>query len=157
MNSNFERMLQLVDEVFAVKNDPDQLEVDQEVLEHLADIHPATVSEFDDGNGPVAWVLLLPTTMELMQRFIAKEISEKQLYELTPLNSTYETVYLCSAVVLEEFRRQGITRRLTLHALEEMRKTHPIKALFVLAFSKEGEICAEKLAEYCRLPLFKRQ
>ncbi|MFE3871064.1 hypothetical protein ACFX5F_07495 [Flavobacterium sp. ZS1P70] len=47
-------MLQLADEVFAVKNDPEQLDVNQEVLERLMRIHPATVSEYDDGNDPVA-------------------------------------------------------------------------------------------------------
>lgn len=154
--SNLERMLQLVDEVFAVKNDPDQLDVDQEVLEHLAELHPSTVSEYDDGNGPVAWVLLIPTTTALMQQFLAKEISEQQLYALTPLHKQYDAVYLCSAVVLEEYRRQGITRRLTLDALQQLKADHPIKALFVWAFSKEGEICAEKLAAHSGLPLFKR-
>jgi hypothetical protein len=33
--SNFERMLQLADEVFATKNDPNQLDVNEEVMEHL--------------------------------------------------------------------------------------------------------------------------
>lgn len=57
--SNFERMIQLAEEVFAVKNDPDQLDVNQDVLERLQKIHPSTVSEQDDGNGPVAWVLMI--------------------------------------------------------------------------------------------------
>jgi hypothetical protein len=64
--SNFERMIQLAEEVFAVKNDPNQLDVNPEVLERLQRIHPATVTEYDDGNGPVAWVLVFPTTLELM-------------------------------------------------------------------------------------------
>ncbi len=43
--SNFERMLQLADDVFAVKNDPDQLDVNPDVLDQLRRIHPATVSD----------------------------------------------------------------------------------------------------------------
>ena len=71
--SNFERMIQLADDVFAVKNDPDQIDVNEEILEHFYKLHPATVSEFDDGNGPVAWLLLLPTTKILMNQFLEKK------------------------------------------------------------------------------------
>jgi GNAT superfamily N-acetyltransferase len=154
--SNFERMLQLADEVFAVKNDPDQLDVNQEVLERLMQIHPATVSEYDDGNGPVAWILLIPTTLDLMNQFLDNKISEKQLFDQTPLDTKYEALYLCSALVLEEYRRKGIAKQLTLQAIENIRKDHPLKALFVWTFSKEGDLGAEALSRYTSLPLYKR-
>jgi len=154
--SNLERMIQLADEVFATKHDPDQLNVDQDVLERLLKIHPATVSEYDDGNGPVAWILLIPTTIDLMNRFIANEISEKELFDLTPADSTYQALYLCSALVLEEYRRKGIAKQLTLQAIENIRKDHPLKSLFVWAFSKEGDLGSETLAALTSLPLLKR-
>lgn len=154
--NNFERMLQLAGEVFETKNDPDQLDVDEKIIEHLQKIHPANVAEYDDGNGPVAWVLLIPTTLDLMNKFLVNEISEKELYELTPLNSTYEAIYLCSAMVLDEYRRQGIAERLTLDAVNSIRKDHPIKALFVWAFTKEGDAASEKLAHLVSLPLYKK-
>jgi ribosomal protein S18 acetylase RimI-like enzyme len=154
--SNFERMLQLADEVFAVKNDPDQLDVNEEVLDRLRRIHPATVSEYDDGNGPVAWILLFPTTLGLTQQFLDATISEKELFEKTPLDIKYDALYLCSALVLEEYRRKGIANRLTLAAIESIRKEHTLKALFVWTFSKEGDLGAEALARYTSLPLYKR-
>ncbi|MBP9926315.1 MAG: GNAT family N-acetyltransferase [Cyclobacteriaceae bacterium] len=154
--SNFERMIQLADEVFATKSDPNQLDINEEVLDHLRKIHPATVSEYDDGHGPVAWILLIPTTVELMNQFIKGIISEKELYELTPLRTKYEAVYLCSAMVLEEYRRKGIAKQLTLAALESIRKDHPIKSLCVWTFSKEGLLGAEALARLTSLPLQSR-
>jgi GNAT superfamily N-acetyltransferase len=154
--SNFERMLQLADEVFAVKNDPDQLDVNQDVLERLRKIHLATVSEYDDGNGPVAWILLFPTTLDLMQQFLEATISEKELFDRTPLDIKNEALYLCSALVLEEYRRKGIAKRLTLQAIENIRKDHPLKALFVWTFSREGQLGAEAIASYTSLPLHKR-
>ncbi len=75
--SNFERMLQLADEVFATRQDASQLDINEEVLGHLREIHPATVSEFDDGHGPVAWLLLIPTTNNLMSQFLEGKISER--------------------------------------------------------------------------------
>src|ERR1700752_2467308 len=105
--TNFQRMIQLAEEVFASRSDPNQLDVDDEILEQLIQLHPSTVSEFDDGNGPVAWVLVIPTTIDLMKRFVDCRITEKELLDLTPQNSDYDALYLCSAMVLEEYRGQG--------------------------------------------------
>lgn len=85
MPSNLERMIRLAEEFFATKNDPAQISVTEEVMKRLREIHPASLSEHDDGNGPVAWVLLIPTTSELMNRFIAKQITENELLEQTPV------------------------------------------------------------------------
>jgi GNAT superfamily N-acetyltransferase len=154
--SNLERLIQLADNVFAAKCDPDQLDVDWQVLEKLRKIHPATVSDFDEGMGPVAWVLLIPTTQELMKRFLDKNISEKQLYEMTQIGASYDAIYLCSALVLEEFRRKGIAKQLALKAIEEIRKDHPIKAIFVWSFTNKGDMGAESIAKHTSLPLYKR-
>ena len=155
-SNNFERMIRLADEVFAVKNDPDQLDVNQEVIERLQRLHPSTVSEYADANGPVAWVLLIPTTTDLMNQFLENRISEKQLFDLTPANITYEALYLCSAMVLEEYRRRGIAKQLIMAAIENIRKDHTITALFVWPFSKEGDLAAETLSRLTLLPLYKR-
>jgi GNAT superfamily N-acetyltransferase len=154
--SNFERLIQLADEVFSVKSDPSQLDVNQEVLDRLHLLHPATVSAEDFGNGPVAWVLLIPTTIDLMNRFLSGEISEKELFYLTPVNNQYEAIYLCSALVLEEYRRKGITRKLALKAIEKIRQKHPLKSAFVWAFSSEGDLAAESIVRIAGLQLFKR-
>lgn len=154
--SNFERLIQLSDEVFSSRTDPDQLNVNETVMEHLQLIHPFTISEYDDGNGPVCWILCIPTTLDLMNQFINKKISERELYELTPLNAKYEAIYMCSALLLEEFRGKGIAQCLAIKAIEGIQLGHSIKALFLWAFSKEGEKLAEKIAGLTGLPLHKR-
>ena len=93
--SNFERMIQLADNVFSTRTDANQLSVDEEVMNRLHEIHPASLSEFDDGNGPAAWVLVFPTTDVLMKEFLDKKITEKELFYLTPLNVVYDAIYLC--------------------------------------------------------------
>jgi predicted GNAT family acetyltransferase len=154
--SNFERMIQLSDEVFSSRTDPDQLNVNENVMEHLQRIHIDTISEFDDGNGPVCWILCIPTTLDLMTQFIHKDISERELYELTPLNTQYEAIYLCSALLLEEFRGKGIAQGLALKAIENIKIDHSIKALFTWSFTQEGEKLADKIAGLLNLPLYKR-
>jgi len=155
--SNFERMLRLASDVFDVKNDPSQLDVNEKVMKRLLRLHPATLSEYDDGHGPVAWILLIPTSLDLMNRFVNKKISEQELLDLTKPDSTYEAIYLCSAMVLEEYRRQGMAKDLTLKAIESIRKKHPIKTLFVWPFTPEGDAGAKAIAKLAGLPLKKRK
>jgi GNAT superfamily N-acetyltransferase len=153
--SNYERMIQLADDVFSTKTDADQLSVDEEVMTRLHEIHPASLSEYDDGNGPAAWILVFPTTTALMQDFLERKITEKALFDLTPLGVSYDAIYLCSALVLEEYRNKGIAKRLTLEAIDQIRKDHPIKNLFVWAFTKEGGIVSTKISLEVGLPILK--
>ena len=154
--TNYQRLIKLAEEVFDFRNDPDQLNVDQEIVARLKEIHPATMSEFSDENGPVAWLLVIPTTTDLMNRFVSKEISEKELFELTPLDAKYETIYLCSGLVLEVYQRKGIIKDLAIKAIEDIRKDHPVQCLFNWAFTEGGDRAAEALARLTGLPLYKR-
>jgi hypothetical protein len=91
-----------------------------------------------------------------MDAFLSKSISEKELFDQTPVGGSYDALYLCSAIVLPEFRRKGIAKELTLEAVEDIRNDHPLTALFVWSFSKEGDLGAEELSRITGLPLFKR-
>lgn len=156
MSNNYKRLVRLADEVFAVKNDPQQLDVTEKVIKRLYNIHPATVSEYVDGDGPVAWLLVIPTTSELMSMFISGEISEKKLFELTPTTAIYTALYLCSALVLEEYRRKGIIKQMALDAIQRIRKDYPINALFTWPFTPEGNHTSENIARLTGLTLYKR-
>lgn len=155
--TNYQRLIKLAEDTFAMNNDPSQLNVDEEVRDRLIRIHPATLSEFRDENGPVAWLLVIPTTLDLMNRFLSKDISEKQLFEMTKHGANYEALYLCSALVLDEYRRKGIIKRLALKAIEEIRRDHPIQCLFAWTFSKEGDLASEALSLLTGLVLLKRE
>ena len=88
-----------------------------------------------------------------MEDFLAERITEQELYARTPVDAPYEAVYLCSALVLAEYRLRGITRRLVLAALAHMRKDHPVSTLFVWPFSREGRLAAGAIAKAAALPL----
>ena len=57
-------MIQLSDEIFSSRTDPDQLNVNENVMDHLQLIHPDTIAEHDDGNGTICWILCIPTTLD---------------------------------------------------------------------------------------------
>lgn len=155
--TNFDRMIQLASEVFDAHNDPKQLDVDESVIEQLQQLHPSCVSEFIEGDGPVIWLILIPTTEKLMNEFIEKKISERELLNQTPLHIKYDALYLCSVMVLEEFRRKGLAKKIALEAIKKIRFDHPIKKIFTWNFSKEGSLLAESISREESLPLFNRE
>jgi len=149
-------MMRLAEEFFDMKNDPDQIAVDEAVIARLGAIHPRTLSEERDENGPVAWILVIPTTTAVMEAFVRGGINERELLERTPPGAKYEALYLCSALVLPERRGKGLARSLTLDAVGAVRRDHPIRALFYWGFSGGGDALAASVARACGLPLYRR-
>jgi hypothetical protein len=156
MLPNYEKMLRLADDVFSVRSDPSQLNVTAGVIERLKLLHPATLSDFSTPDGPVVWILLIPTTGELMRRFLGREIDEPALLDLTPVPGIYDALYLCSALVLPEYRRKGLALKVAAGAVEAVRRDHPIATLFYWGFSDEGRALAEALSKETGLPLLAR-
>ncbi len=154
--SNYERMLQLASDTFAVQNDPQQLNINESVIEQLQCLHPSTLSEYSTPQGPASWVLLIPTTREIMDAFLGGTISEKELLDKTPPGTPCRALYLCSAMTLPEFRNQGLTKKIALRAIEQVRKTFPIEVLFVWNFSPEGAWLARSLSKATGLPLLEK-
>ena len=153
---NLERMIQLAEEFFAAHKDPSQISVDGRVMRRLRHIHPSTITEKRTRNGPIAWMLVIPTTQEIMNQFTSKKITERDLYKNTPLHVPYQSIYLCSALVLPEYRGKGLAKRMMIQAIKSIRKDHPIQSLFYWGFSAEGTKLAASVARAFSLPLYKR-
>lgn len=154
--SYYERLIQLAEASFDPANNPDVLDVDETALRKLMALHPAAVAESATPDGPVAWVLLLPTTTALRDAFLAGEIGENELLDRTFPGSTFETVYLCSALVLDEFRHRGLAKNLAIGGIENIKSEHPIGSLFVWPFSEGGLAAAQSIARSLELPLLVR-
>ncbi len=150
---NFQRMFQIIDDVFATREDPDQLQVDEEVIKKLTEIHPACLSELADENGPVIWALMIPTTENVMNDFLAGKISERELLDETHSGEKFTCLYLCSVTTLPEYRQKGETKKICLEAIEKICSNFPIATLYVWAFTPEGESLAKKLASNSGLAL----
>jgi hypothetical protein len=149
-------MIQLAEEFFGTRNDPTQISVDRKVIVRLQKIHPGTLTEKKTKNGPIAWILIIPTTNNLMKLFVKRKINEQELLDKTPLRATYDSLYLCSALVLPEYRCKGLAKSLLIKAIKSIQKQHPIKYLFYWAFSIEGKNLAESVAKEIGMPLYKR-
>src|SRR3972149_5058917 len=99
-DENLDRMIKLAVEFFETKNDPEQISINRKTIKRLKRIHPASMMEKRNKKGPVAWMLVIPTTRDLMKKFISKKINEQELLMKTPVRTKYNALYLCSALVL---------------------------------------------------------
>jgi hypothetical protein len=156
-SENLKRMMQLVEDSFAMKSDPDQLAINARTMKKLMNLHPRTLNEKRNPKGPIAWVLVIPTTKAIMKDFLAGTITEKDLLRLTPYDIKYDALYLCSALVLPEFRRKGLASTLLIRSIRSIQKNHPIRELFCWIFSPEGKKLASTVAKEVDLPLHKRK
>ena len=152
---NFEKMRQLAEEFFGTKNDPEQISVDEETMSLLKKIHPETLSEERNDDGPIAWILVVPTTRKVMEDFISGRISEKDLLTKTP-GAVFDSLYLCSALVLPEERGKGVATTLACRTIRAILRDHPIQFLFFWKFSDAGEGLAAAIAREFHLPLLRR-
>jgi hypothetical protein len=150
---NYQRMLTLIDEVFATRTDPDQIQVTQQQIKILEKIHPNCLSEVSDENGPLIWLLVIPTTAELMNHFLKNQLTERELLERTPIAVHHNAIYLCSVTTLPEASGKGKTFQLCMQTIHEIMQTHPIQYLFVWPFTKAGEALAKKIAHASHLKL----
>ena len=155
-HENLNRMKQLAEDFFGTKNDPEQISINRRVMTKLHRIHPSTMTEKRTAKGPIAWILVIPATQTLMKQFIKKQINERELLAKTSCKMNYDAVYLCSALVLPEYRRRGLAKSISIKAIKSIQKQYPIKALFCWSFSAEGKKLAVSIAKELSLPLYKR-
>jgi hypothetical protein len=151
---NYQRMMDIIDEVFATGKDKNQIQVTKKDMQKLTKIHPNCLSEIANENGPIIWVLMIPTTQKIMEDFFGKKISEKQILENTIPGENYSCIYLCSASTLPEFAGKGLTKKLCFEVIEKMRKSYSIENLFVWPFTVAGKKLAERIAIETGLNLF---
>jgi hypothetical protein len=146
-------MYELIDDVFDTQNDSTQLRFSENDIEKLISLSPHTLQEAANEDGPYAWISVFPTSQDLMNQFLSEQINERQLFDLTNKEDNNEVVYLCSAIVLPEFRNQGLALKLTIQAIEALQLSYPIRVALVWPFSDNGFRLAEKAAEACGLSL----
>ena len=156
MQPSLKRLLELVDDVFETRNDPTQIAFSEADMEKMESLHSGCLQEAANADGPISWVAVIPTSLELMNLFVQGALTERQLFEATEETTPKQAVYLCSAIVLPEFRRSGIAFDLSVNSIRSIQEDQKIEAAFVWPFTDEGEALAQKVASSCGLPLFVR-
>lgn len=130
---------------FGTKTDPDQMQVTQESREKITKLMPNwLVYRVGQVGELMAFANVVPTTREVAERFLSGEITEREILELTKSQERYTALYLCSAVTLPEYRRQGLALELSKELIANALLTDDA-LLFAWIFSNEGDRLVRKL------------
>lgn len=152
--TNYQRLIALAEKTFNLKNDSSQLHIGYNEIKTLRSIHVHTVNEYTINNEPVAWLTIIPSNEELMRLFLDDKLNEKELYNYSIKLSDFNTLYLCSALVLEEYQKKGIISNMAVAAIQSLKTSYSIKALFAWPFTEAGKKAALSIANKVSLPLF---
>ena len=139
-----DKMLDIGEQFFGTANDPDQMPATRESFYKLQRLHPKTVIYRLEKGEPISWVVVLPTSAELMEKFLRGEINERELLDLTEPQDKYEALYLCAAFTVSEYRRRGYVIEMFKEAINAIPHVQDVK-LFAWLFSQEGRRLTEKL------------
>jgi len=148
-----EKMLDTAEKFFGSENDPEQMPITKESFDKLQKLHPQTLIYKTENGQPVSWIVTLPTSNNLAEQFLAGEINEKQLLELSQPQAVYEALYLCVAFTLPEYRRRGYITEMFQEALRTIPHEPNVK-LFAWAFSPEGGQLIAKLSQMLGQEIF---
>ncbi len=130
-------MNKIAEEIFDTAVNPEQIPINDESRKKLDALTPYWLTYKLEGGEPISWVIVIPTTKDLMTKFLAKEITEKELMNLTRQGSIFDALYLCSAITVPEHRGQGLAISLLKEAINNFHLGEGF-ALFAWPTTEDG-------------------
>ena len=146
----------IAERIFGTQHDPDQIPITKESGEKLEKLTSSWVKYRLDKNGdPISWVIFVPTTKEIANKFIKGEITERQVLDMTVPQEDYSALYFCAAVTIPEYRRKGLAIELVKEVIHDIPTTSDY-LLFAWPYSKEGRSLIEKLEQVLERQIYLR-
>ncbi|MEK6919163.1 MAG: hypothetical protein AABW73_03935 [Nanoarchaeota archaeon] len=107
----------------------------------------------------IGCVNMFPCSLELMERFCNNFITESELLELIKSSRiSYDSVYMCVAVIKGPFRGKGLALKASISSLRKfMVRTNEKPVLFYWKFSESGGQLAQKVSNTLGLVINKRE
>lgn len=131
---------------FSADSDPEQIPPGPEISKKYYSLHPHVLEYEATPEGKlIGWVSGFPTRKELMNKFLSKEINERQLFEQTEKMNVPEVVYINVILVFPEFRGQGVAHRLVKKFVTNFLNENPHCQFFAWQFSTEGGLLMDAL------------
>jgi hypothetical protein len=138
------KMAELEEDFFHTKDDPTQADTTLECSHQLLRLHPSAIKGIIKDGEPISWVITMPTSRELAERFLKDEITEHELLDVTEPRDVYDALYLLIAFTVPEHRGNRYTAGLFEQAIREI--PHTSDTLFVSwPFSEGGKKVLERV------------
>lgn len=145
-NEQLEKMNAMAIELFHTENDDTQASPTLEKsLQVINKEKYNFISVNNDKDEPIAWSLVMPTSLEVMDNFLSEEITERELLEISRTDNKFEALYLFSVIVLPEYRRKGLGQFLFKTQIEYFKERYDITEVYSWWFSEEGKKLGDSL------------
>ena len=157
------KVADLAEEYFKTEESEDQIKVSDENRDWIIENIPECLNILSIGEKALGFTLILPCTQNTMKLFTTKKINEKVLFEKIKKEINYnnfETIYLCSAFIIPEYRKKGLALmsfKKSIEKIIKLQKRNKKPILFYWPFSTEGENLAKKVAKTTGLVLLARK
>ena len=147
----------IAEQFYGTETHPDHIPINADSAAKLDSISTIWFNcALDEKGEPISWVVLIPTSHDLMQAFVSGTITERQLFDATATETPQEALYLCSALTIPAYRRKGLAMKLMLEAVETFEATGP-KELFAWPYSPEGEQMIKTMSERLKRKIYIRE
>ena len=129
-----------VEPFFQTESDPTQIPASSETYRRLLSIDSHCIAIRADKNDKiVSYAAVLPTTNELMTKFLKHEINEREMFNATTSSLVPESLYLMAIAVAKEYRGKGDVFGMMKEIIDHFKKLNQKINVFVWEFSEEGE------------------
>ena len=139
-----QKIMTITERFFETATDPEQIPTKKDSLRKLLALHPGTFQYRIENNEPVSWVMVLPTSNALAEKFLQDQITERELLDMTEPQPEYDAIYLCAAFTVKGYRRKGHVLDMLKDALCTIPHAQNVK-IFAWPYSDEGEFLIRRL------------
>ncbi len=146
------KMNELAERFFGTNEDPDQIPIGNGSLEKLQKLSPAALTYKLEDSNPISWVVIVPTSSDLADKFLNGKITEKLLLDLSEPRKSCDALYLCAVFTVPEHRNKGYALEMLKRGIENIPHAEKVR-LFAWPYSPEGNFLIKKLEKELNLPI----
>lgn len=146
-SEKIDKTLEITENFFETENDPNQIPINKDSEDKILSIHKdAIIVKNDENDEPIAWCVIIPTSIDTMNKFLNKEITEKELMNIACIEKKFEALYLCSVFVIPEYRNKGYAKNLMTEGINKLQGNNQTP-LYYWAYSNEGKELVNSLSK----------
>jgi len=120
-DKRFEEVDRIAKEFFSIDSDPTQIDANENTFLYSLEIGGITLAASED-NKLLGWSFAFPTNKILMEKFLAGEITEYQLFWGTKKDPNYDAIYFCAMYVYPKYRSLSLAIKLIRKCLDPLLK-----------------------------------
>lgn len=145
-------------EEFEVESDFEQIQEEDVPYEKLIKNDCEEECILKDHDVVIGSTFVILTSIDIMNLFLQGKITERELLFESRKIKSYNSIYLCSSIIIQEYRRFGLifeAGKILLKKIIEKNNFNPV--IFGWTFSEAGSNLLKKTAKHFNLEYFEKK